>query len=676
LTPAVRHLLRGGAGLAALVLLLGLVYTQVNRVFENLLRDGAQQTALNYAHTVVEHAPELVGLFAGAVPSHELLGELRALRNLGDVFRFKLFTNEGRLLLLSDDLDQSDALAATAARGQSLGDHHPEGERLRAQVLAGGNFMELKKGDGQSQRPALYTEAYVPVQADGRMVGVVEVYVDTTARADRLHQAFVAVAATVGGALLLLALVAGVFLVMRERAKQRVDQRVRYLAEHDALSGALNRASFQRQLQQAVRLHAQDGSGFAVLCIDLDRFKDVNDSHGHATGDEVLRECTRRLKALLRQGDVLARLGGDEFAILQRGVTGGDDMLGLGQRIVEALARPHELAGQRLLCAGSVGAARFGVDAHTVEELLHKADVAMYRAKTEGRGRFSFYDGELDQQLEQRRELTRALRTAVEQRAERASGLALHYQPLHGPDGQTLLGYEALMRWTHPTLGAVSPGRFIPLAEDTGLIEPLGRWALEQACHEATRWPAPLAVSVNLSAAQFRGETDLVEVVAQALAQSGLAPQRLELEITESLLMSDTDAVIAQLTRLSALGVAIAMDDFGTGYSSLAYLWRFPFDKVKIDRAFTQGLQDDQRVALIVRSIVALAHAMGIRVNAEGVETAQQLALLQQMGCDELQGFLLGRPGPPAGLDHSRATAARPAAPAASDTRFGELVSG
>jgi EAL domain-containing protein (putative c-di-GMP-specific phosphodiesterase class I) len=311
-----------------------------------------------------------------------------------------------------------------------------------------------------------------------------------------------------------------------------------------------------------------------------------------------------------------------------------------------------------------VGAAIFGTDSERVDDLLHKADLALYRAKAEGRGGFSFYEARLDRHLHERRELAHDLRHAIE-----ADALTLHYQPLYAADGMTLNGYEALARWMHPTRGNVPPSDFIPVAEETGLIETLGRWVLRRACAEAATWPAPLTVSVNLSAAQFRNDA-LVRTVIDALGEARLPPERLEVEITESLLMADTERVVRALHALSAIGVSIAMDDFGTGYSSLAYLWRFPFDKVKIDRAFTKGLAEDPKVNLIVRSIVSLAHSLQIRVNAEGVETEGQMRALQKHGCDELQGYLLGRPLPPEQLLHEHATEAAPTRPEARDSMF------
>ena len=294
-----------------------------------------------------------------------------------------------------------------------------------------------------------------------------------------------------------------------------------------------------------------------------------------------------------------------------------------------------------------MGIAIYGVDGTEAEDLMIKADLALYRAKADGRGTFSFYDIAMDRQMKSRRELTRDLRDAI-----LTGQMSVHYQPLHGSDGKALMGYEALLRWQHPDRGNVTPAQFIPLAEETGLIDDIGLWVLRRACTDAASWPPPLTVAVNLSAAQFtRG--NLVEQVSQALADSGLPAGRLELEITESLLMNNSEQVMKTLQSLAAMGVSIAMDDFGTGYSSLAYLWRFPFNKVKIDRAFTHSLVDDPKVGKIVHSIVTLAHSLDIRVNAEGVETPSQMAALQEHGCDELQGFLLGRPGPLKGLTHA-----------------------
>jgi diguanylate cyclase (GGDEF)-like protein len=651
------------AGLAAAV-------TTMRHVTQRHLAGDAEHTALAYAQFVADVVPDLDEGLAGRGFSPAAIEQMRRLRKVGDVFRFKLFDRDGRQLLVSDDLASPGAVAARLGSGSAVERHDFQNGTVRAIVLGGKNHVALKDGTGQADRPAVYSEAYVPVLRDGAVTGVIEVYVDQTARERSLHDAVALVSATVAAVLGALGVLGAVHWMHRIRAQRQAEERALYLAQHDILSGALNRASFHQALRQAAWRHAEGGPAFAALCLDLDHFKDVNDSLGHAAGDEVLRQATQRLREVVRHGDVIARLGGDEFAILQTGVSSPADVTTLAQRMVERLAPSYLLDERLVVCTASVGAAIFGIDATAIDDLMHKADLALYRAKANGRGTFGFYDADLDRQLLERRELGRDLREAIDNES-----LHLHYQPLYARDGCTLTGYEALLRWDHPTRGEVLPAQFVALAEETGLIEPLGRWVLERACTEAATWPYPLSVSINLSPAQFRNR-DLVASVVSALGHAGLAADRLELEITESLLMSNTEQVIRTLKVLSGLGVRIAMDDFGTGYSSLAYLWRFPFDKVKIDRAFTQGLgARDAKVNLIVRSIITLAHSLEIRVNAEGVETIEQMRALQRHGCDELQGFLLGAPVPAQDLHHGNAAEAPPHRPVASPSSFADLFS-
>ena len=611
------------------------------------LEQGATQSGLRWAQSASRGVPDLELAFAGQGLTHAAREQLLLLRRVDDVFRFKLFGPSGVLVLLSDDLEK-ESPSASYSPSESLapGTADRSASAIRSQVLAGMPHVELKR-ESRNDYPAVFSEVYVPLQREGKVLGVVEVFVDQTERAGNAQGAFVRVAGAVLALLLLLLGVAGYQFWLRSRGQRQAETRVHYMAHHDVLSGALNRASFNEVLQQSAWRRAEGGPPFALLCIDLDHFKEVNDTLGHAAGDEVLRIATQRLKACVREGDHVARLGGDEFAVVLVGVASVAAVTPLAQRIVDALLQSYDVADQRVRCSGSVGVAIHGVDAVEPDDLLGKADMALYRAKAKGRGTFSFYDVAMDQQMQARRELTRDLRAAIA-----ANQMSLHYQPLFGSDAHTLIGYEALLRWQHPTRGNIAPVEFIPLAEETGVIDELGLWVLRHACADAATWPAPLTVAVNLSAMQFASD-NLVQLVSQALADSGLAPRRLELEITESLLMNNTEQVMSVLRALSTMGVSIAMDDFGTGYSSLAYLWRFPFDKVKIDRAFTHNLGHDAKVGVIVNSIISLAHSLEIRVNAEGVETPSQMAALQEHGCDELQGFLLGRPGPALGLTHA-----------------------
>ena len=614
---------------------------------ERQLQQGAEQSALRWAQFASRTVPDLDVAFAGGGITAPAREQLLRLRQSEDIFRFKLFNAAGMLVLASDDLDHP-AVPAAHGVGAPIGQDPASivNPRLRDQVLAGKAYVGLVWGK-HPDSPSVYSEAYVPVLRAGKPVGVVEVYVDQTERAAAIERGFLRVAGAVALLLLVLLALASYQFWVRLRQQRQAESRVRYMAHHDVLSGALNRASFNEVLEQAAWRRSEGGLAFSLLCIDLDHFKEVNDSFGHAAGDEVLRVATQRLKVCVREGDQVARLGGDEFAIVLLGVASIEAVTPLAQRIVHALAQPYDVAEQRVLCGGSVGVAIHGLDASDPDELLGKADLALYRAKANGRGGFSFYDVAMDQQMQARRALTRDLRDAIG-----ADQMSLHYQPLYGSDARTLTGYEALLRWQHPTRGAIAPVEFIALAEETGEIDAIGLWVLRRACAEAAKWPAPLTVAVNLSALQF-ASNNLLDLVQAALADSGLAPTRLELEITESLLMNNTEQVMGVLRSLSGLGVSIAMDDFGTGYSSLAYLWRFPFNKVKIDRAFTHNLGHDAKVGVIVHSIISLAHSLDIRVNAEGVETPSQMAALQERGCDELQGFLLGRPVPGEGLTHA-----------------------
>lgn len=404
------------------------------------------------------------------------------------------------------------------------------------------------------------------------------------------------------------------------------------LAFHDPLTGLANRIQLSQRLTQASASLREGGEPVAVVCIDLDGFKSVNDSYGHAAGDELLRRIASLLQSACRPGDVVARFGGDEFVLL---LQGGDP------RTVERIARtllaraqePFELEDGEATIGFSIGAALAPQDGADAEMLLQRADVALYRAKSTGRGNLCFYRKGMDREAQRRRRLERELRGALT-RGE----LALLYQPLIDVATGRTLGVEALMRWTHPELGQISPAEFIPIAEVTGLIVPIGEWALRTACEAGAAWPG-LRLSVNVSVIQFR-HPGFIASVATALAASGLPPARLELEITESVLLHDTEDALATFRRLKSLGIGIAMDDFGTGYSSLSYLSRFAFDKIKIDGSFTRTMGACNEAAAIVRSVLNLGHTLEMRINAESVETQEQLEFLRREGCDEVQGFL------------------------------------
>jgi len=422
--------------------------------------------------------------------------------------------------------------------------------------------------------------------------------------------------------------------------RKRAEAQIARLAHYDPLTDLPNRVLFQKDLSEALARRSRTGGHLAVHFIDLDRFKTVNDTLGHPLGDDLLRIAAQRLRACVRDGDTVARLGGDEFAVVQNGLTDLTGATRLAQRIVEAMAAPFELQGHQVMIGASVGVALAPSDGESPDELLKKADMALYRAKADGRGAFHFFEKAMDEQLQARRGLELDLRRAL-----LAGEFELFYQPLYNLGDDRVTGCEALVRWRHPERGMVSPADFIPLAEEIGLIVPLGEWVLRTACREAAGWPDHVRVAVNLSPAQFRDRT-LVSSVVSALATSGLPAERLELEITESVLLQDNAANLKVLHDLKALGVRISMDDFGTGYSSLSYLRSFPFDKIKIDQTFVRDILKDSDALAIIRAVLDLGASLGIVTTAEGVESREQLDALRDHGCAEIQGYYISRPSP------------------------------
>ena len=378
----------------------------------------------------------------------------------------------------------------------------------------------------------------------------------------------------------------------------------------------------------------------AVLCLDLDRFKDVNDTLGHPTGDALLEEVAARLKSNVREIDLVGRLGGDEFAVVAEDLDAAEGAVRLARRLCTALAELYQVNGHEVSTSASIGIALGPIDGTSGETLMKEADLALYRAKQDGRNTFRFFEPAMDAALQKRRQLENDLRRAL-----RKNELYLDYQPQFDLESGTLTGYEALVRWWHPTDGDMSPSTFIPIAEETGLIAPLGEWILRTACGYAATWERDLTLAVNLSPAQFKTQ-DIEALVKKVLAETGLEPNRLELEITEATLLQNTDAVVETLTRLDQIGVSIAMDDFGTGYSSLSYLTRFPVKKIKIDRSFIDTLGVSPQTSAIVSSIVGLGQSLHVIITAEGVETEDQAEMLKQWGCDQVQGFYYGRPEP------------------------------
>ena len=426
--------------------------------------------------------------------------------------------------------------------------------------------------------------------------------------------------------------------------RKQAERRITELAQTDPLTGLSNRLLLHEYISQALVAAESNGSAVAVFCLDLDRFKLVNDMFGHHAGDHLLVEVASRLRAMTRDTDLVARFGGDEFIAVQPFAGEMSEVDALARRLIKSLAEPYIIEGRAVEISASIGISCYPANAGDVDLLLKQADLALYRAKQEGRACYRLFEPAMDRQARRRRDLEHDLRQALANQE-----FEVYYQPIFESDFLGLVGYEALLRWHHPLRGSVSPAEFIPIAEECGAIRAIGQFVLETACAEAASWETGQTISVNLSPAQFKDQ-DLAAQVAFTLANAGLPPGRLELEVTESVLIGDSDQALAILRALKSQGVKVALDDFGTGYSSLSYLRRFPFDRLKIDRSFVAELGTNEEAVSIVRCIIAMARSLRLDVTAEGVETESQLALLRAMRCGHLQGYLLGRPSPAASL--------------------------
>jgi diguanylate cyclase (GGDEF)-like protein len=422
--------------------------------------------------------------------------------------------------------------------------------------------------------------------------------------------------------------------------RKQSEARVRHMAQHDSLTGLGNRVHFRDQLVRALARMEERSGHIALLFIDLDQFKLINDTLGHRIGDLLLTAVGQRLQHSIKDCDTVGRLGGDEFAIIQIAKERPEEAGALAARVMNAVAQPYSIEDHQLVVSCSIGIAWAPDDGNDPDVLLANADLALYRAKAEARGSCRFFEAEMNELAQARRLVERDLRDALQ-----LGQFELHYQPLFNLDGAGITGFEALVRWNHPVRGTVPPLDFISLAEEMGLIIPISQWVLREACREASRWPSDIKLAVNLSPMQFRGGT-LVQDVVNALAASGLEPDRLELEITETVLLDDNKKTMQALHQLRDLGVRISMDDFGTGYSSLSYLRMFPFDKIKIDRSFVRDLPANNDSTAIVRAIIGLAGSIGMVTTVEGVETMEQFDYLKAEGCTEVQGYLISRPMP------------------------------
>ncbi|ODS00029.1 hypothetical protein AUC68_02545 [Methyloceanibacter methanicus] len=538
------------------------------------------------------------------------------------VLRYELYDSRGEVIYTSGLANlRLDQTALAAAVNPNLN----------------GATIGLYAGNATNQ-PAHFARLHIPISLRGNVHGSLEVYLDQSEQAKVLSSYFGFMA------LVILALVsAGIAIPLilawsRGRAQRRASEEVRYLQKHDTLTGLANRATFAGLLDHALERNRPEGRHLALISVDIDRFQELNESLESHGGDRVLHDFGSRIQHAARDSDIVARVGGDEFAIALTEVTALSDVMAFMHRLGTALARPFHVNNREVVLATSAGIALAPADGNTADVLVRHAAIALSRAKEDGGQRVCFYEESMDKAVQRRHTIEQDLRHAL-----RRCEFEVVYQPQYDLKSEMPCGSEALIRWRHPEHGIISPGHFIPIAEETGLIVPIGEWVLRQACADATRWPEHLTVAVNLSPAQFR-VGDITETVADVLHETGLPANRLELEITESLLINDTEEVLAKLSRLRELGVRIAMDDFGTGYSSLSYLARFPFSKIKIDQQFVRNMTRDPAMRAIVKTVIALGKSLRIAVTAEGVETPEQARMLRRFGCPQVQGFLYGRP--------------------------------
>jgi diguanylate cyclase (GGDEF)-like protein len=641
---------RRGIGLLILMLaiLSGGTWATVKITIDHLLYQNATMAARNWAQYLSENATDLEQIAAGEQPSAASMVFFRAARNSGPVFRYEIFNREGYSQLISEH----DKIAPVDVSEFSV-------DAARA-IKSGQPIVDVQQSHS-ADLPRFFAQAYIPIIVKQRPIAVVAAFVDQTEQRDVFFKTFALSAAALCTLIGLAFGIPAIAWYRRTREKQHAERRIRFLAHHDGLTGLANRGNLIDRLSTLLAASAQQRGHLAVHFIDLDHFKEINDRFGHDGGDFLLQTVAKRLQAVTRSEDIVARLGGDEFVLVQPNISGRGQAEEFARRLSAALAEPMRLKEHELFTTVSIGVALAPVDGNTPERLLKSADLAVYKSKAEGRNRIRFFLPEMDVELQDRIELEEVIRNAVLH-----DGFELHYQPIFHMSDRRLIGFEALIRLPREDGTLIPPLVFIPVAEEMRLIGKIGTWVLQEACRTAAAWPKHLTVAVNLSPAQFVAGS-VSEIVAAALADAKLEPWRLELEITETLLLGDSESVMSELKALKELGVAIVMDDFGTGYSSLSYLWRFPFDKIKIDRSFMQGFDGSDRDAeTVVKTIITLGRELHMHVTIEGVETAKQAAFLDSANGEQAQGFYFGRPVPASELAASILAAFQKALPARS----------
>lgn len=609
------------------VLSLG-VWMALDRAVDRVIKNEAETHAVHWIEYFSHSLGNLEGLILSGEPNEKQAAIIDAAVQFGDVFRFKLFQPDGTIALVSDEF-------RFIKEGNALSEVN---EKALAVFQTGNSNIATYDGRLKDNRPDTYLEAYVPI-TDGadKKIGVVEVYVDQTHMAENLRSGFSWIAYALPFLCALIYLVPSLAFLKKGAIANAEKARAERLSKYDVLTGLYNRRSFTLFVEKFFSRGGDDAEPVGMIFIDIDDFKQVNDSYGHEGGDAFLRATARAIEDQLPAGGMASRFGGDEFVVCLPGVS-KEQLNEIAEKILTAVSNGVEYKGKTIIGHVSAGI-HLASASQDIKDVLHAADIAMYKAKESGKNTITSYTTDMEQELKERQRIEKLLRQAAD-----GTGLELHYQPINASDSKAILGFEALLRLKSEEGTIIGPDQFIPLAEKLGLIKPIGRWVLEEAISNAKSWPEHMFVSVNLSPVQFEPQ-DLPLMVSNLLEKHGFPAKRLELEVTESLLMGDDGSVHTQLEALKEMGISIAMDDFGTGYSSLSYLWKYKFDKLKIDRSFVLGYENDsETLKKIIETIVILGHGIGMEVTAEGVESDTHIDALAHMDFDQLQGFYFGQP--------------------------------
>ncbi len=616
---------RISVGILAAIAIAGLSAWVLRYHVNQLMRTDARHRATDWSANLLDNVADLREIIAGEVPSDESVLFFEQARIIGNVWDYKIFDVQGQLVIASN------AIGRTHAHREAISVRYPA---ARQAIQSDGIFIDTRAAAG-SHEPDFLSETLAPIAFRGERIGYLGLTVDET---DRLQDTQ-AIATRLVGAIVVISLIAfgvpALSLLRRTRQKEAAENKLEFMAYHDALTGLKNRRAIAQYLDRWTG--GQDPGPLALHIIDLDDFKGINDTMGHDAGDSCLLEVADRVTRVVAGRGEVGRLGGDEFVVVQTQMTDKSGVEEFARSLVEALDRRFFVNGNRASTRGSVGSARFPQDGNTAPELMKSADVALYAAKNAGRNCHRLFEPSFDEKLRRRRYVEGRLRSALAD-----GGFMLHFQPMIDLATGRVESVEALLRLAD---GAemISPSEFIPIAEETGLISAIGEWVIDEGCRCLALLPDGIRMSINLSPAQFERD-DLVATVANAIGRHDVDPGRIELEVTETLLLRDAEDVRTKIERLRALGCSIVLDDFGSGYSSLGYLWRYPFDKIKIDRSFVAGMSGNPDVVNIVETIIHLARRLRMRVTAEGVETEEQSQILRKLECGSVQGFHFSRP--------------------------------